>query len=270
VALTLRNTAVSFLPIPVTPEIAVPTTVWETGSRALYDSISGSGKLDHVTSDEQRAGLTARLRSLEVFAGELPEFDLSTLPEHPADLFLAWLLEAIEAGVREPHAMTLSTVDQQGRPSSRVLILKGLGDGRFEFATNSLSRKGRELAANPWAALSFYWSEQGRQVRVRGRVLSTGTQRSATDFLARSPQARVEALAGTQSETLEHPEELERALRAAKETLERDPDVVAQEWTLYGLIPDEVEFWQADDQRRHTRLRYRLCDAVWARERLWP
>ena len=94
--------------------------------------------------------LRARLRSLKVFAGQLPHFDVSKAPEHPTDLFLEWLLLAIQDGVSEPHAMTLATVDEQGRPSSRVLILKGLGDGRWEFATSRLSRKGRELDAN-WA-----------------------------------------------------------------------------------------------------------------------
>ncbi len=200
----------------------------------------------------------------------MPRFEVAEAPEHPADLFLEWLLAAIDAGVREPHAMTLSTVDEHGRPSSRVLILKGLGDGRWEFASSRLSRKGRELAASSWAALGFYWREQGRQVRVRGRVLPAGPERSAADFLARSPQARAEALAGTQSEILDDPAELSSALEQASRALSGDPHLVAEEWTLYGLVPDEVEFWQADRERRHTRLRYRQRDGIWLRERLWP
>jgi pyridoxamine 5'-phosphate oxidase len=116
---------------------------------------------------EHSTQLQARLRELRVFEGSMAHFEPSDAPAHPAELFLGWLEEAIEAGVREPHAMTLSTVDANGRPSSRVLILKGLSDGRREFATSRLNRKGQELQGNGWAALSFHWSEQGRQARVR-------------------------------------------------------------------------------------------------------
>lgn len=223
-----------------------------------------------MTGDGRSAELRARLRELPVFEGELPVFEVSGAPSHPAELFLRWLEEAIERGVREPHAMTLGTVDGEGRPSSRVLILKGLGDGRWEFAASSASRKGRELAGSGWAALGFYWSELGRQVRVRGRVLAAGTDRSAADFLARSEGARREALAGTQSEVLKDPADLEAALREADALIEQNPRVVAEEWTLYGLAADEVEFWQADAERRHTRLRYLLREGAWLREQLWP
>jgi pyridoxamine 5'-phosphate oxidase len=224
-----------------------------------------------MTAAGQRDDLRTRLRGLEVFAGEMPDLDVSVAPvHHPIELFLRWLEDAIEANVREPHAMTLSTVDHEGRPSSRVLILKGLEDGRWEFATSRRSRKGKELQDNGWAALSFYWSELGRQVRVRGRVLDAGAQRSAADFLARSSGARAEALAGTQSEVLGDTADLEEALNEAGELIEKDPGVVDEEWTLYGLSPDEVEFWQADRERRHVRLRYLLRDGAWERARLWP
>jgi pyridoxamine 5'-phosphate oxidase len=223
-----------------------------------------------MSEEARHEDLRERLRSLEVFAGALDLLDVSEAPTHPADLFLDWLIAAIDAGVAEPHAMTLSTVDAQGRPSSRVLILKGLSDGRWEFAGSRLSRKGTELQVNPWAALGFYWREQGRQVRIRGQVLPAGQERSAADFLARSTGARAEALAGTQSEVLEDRDELEEALRSATRRLEADPGLVAEEWTLYGLIAEEVEFWQADRERRHTRLRYRLVDGLWRREQLWP
>jgi pyridoxamine 5'-phosphate oxidase len=223
-----------------------------------------------MAAGEHPAQLQARLRELEVFEGSLASFEPSSAPAHPAELFLQWLEEAIEAGVREPHAMTLSTVDADGRPSSRVLILKGLSDGRWEFASSRLSRKGRELEGNGWAALSFYWSEQGRQVRVRGRVLPAGPDRSAADFLARSAGARAEALAGTQSEVLKSQADLEEALCEATQLIERRPQTVAEEWSLYGLAADEVEFWQAHPERRHVRVRYLLRAGVWSREQLWP
>ncbi len=223
-----------------------------------------------MTSAGQADDLRARLRELVVFEGDLAHFDATCAPPHPAELFLRWLLEAIEADVREPHAMTLSTVDHEGRPTSRVLILKGLSDGRWEFATSRRSRKGKELHDNGWAALSFYWSELGRQVRVRGQVLEAGAERSAADFLARSSGARAEALAGTQSEVLSDPSDLEEALREAGDLIERDPEVVDEQWTVYGLAADEVEFWQAHPERRHIRLRYLLCDGSWERAQLWP
>jgi pyridoxamine 5'-phosphate oxidase len=228
------------------------------------------GKLDAMTSGGQAEELRTGLRELQVFEGDLAQFDVSDVPSHPAELFLRWLVDAIDADLREPHAMTLSTVDRDGRPSSRVLILKGLSDGRWEFASSRRSRKGTELSANGWAALSFYWSQLGRQVRVRGRILESGAERSAADFLARSSGARAEALAGTQSAALSDPADLETALREARELIERDPQIVDQDWTLYGLAADEVEFWQAHPERRHIRLRYLLRDGSWLRERLWP
>lgn len=221
-------------------------------------------------SDGQARELRSRLRELPVFAGDLAQFDVSDAPHHPAELFLRWLAEAIDAGVPEPHAMTLSTADRDGRPNSRVLILKGLSDGRWEFASSRRSRKGAELGANGWAALGFYWPALGRQVRVRGRVLEAGPERSGVDFLDRSPAARAEALAGTQSAVLSHPEDLDAALREAHELVERNPQAVDEDWSLYGLLADEVEFWQAHSERRHTRLRYLLHEGVWLREQLWP
>jgi pyridoxamine 5'-phosphate oxidase len=221
-------------------------------------------------TDGRPTELRARLRELAVFEGEMLPFAVAEAPQHPADLFLRWLEEAIEQGVREPHALTLSTVDGEGRPNARVLILKGLSDGRWEFASSRRSRKGLELAGNDWAAMSFYWSELGRQVRVRGRVLAAGPERSAADFLARSSGARREALAGIQSEVLRDPADLEEALRTAGKLIEDEPGVVAQEWTVYGLAADEVEFWQAHPERRHVRLRYLLREGSWWREQLWP
>ncbi len=211
-----------------------------------------------------------RLRALRVFAGEMPSFETDRAPAHPAELFLEWLLAAIDVGVREPHAMTLSTVDQAGRPTSRVLILKGLLDGQWQFASSATSRKGRELAANPWAAINFYWSELGRQVRIRGRVTDAGPAASARDFLARPVGSRAEALAGRQSDVLTHPQDLDDALAEARSRVEADRKLVAEHWTLYHLIPDEIEFWQADPERRHTRLRYVLQDSRWTQQALWP
>ncbi|WP_156081168.1 pyridoxal 5'-phosphate synthase [Microbispora rosea] len=211
------------------------------------------------------------LRGLPVFDTALPEFDVDAASSDPAALFVEWLTSAVEAGVREPHAMSLATADSRGRPSSRMLICKDLAaDGTWYFATNAGSRKGRELAATPYAALCFHWPEQGRQIRVRGVAVAADAERGAADFLARSPGARADALTGRQSQVLDDPSDLEAALRAAHAAIEADPGVVAPGWTLYGVRAEEVEFWQADRDRRHTRLRYTREEAAWARHRLWP
>jgi pyridoxamine 5'-phosphate oxidase len=214
--------------------------------------------------------LQVRLRDLPVFDIELPTFDPRQAPDNPSELFVDWLLEAINAGVREPHAMTLSTVDAAGRPNSRMLILKGVADGRWLFATSRESRKGQELAETPWAAASFYWSELGRQVRIRGRVVDGGDEPSNRDFLARSEGSRAEALVGNQGRVLRDPADLEAALEEARARLANQPELIADHWRLCHLIPDQIEFWQADEDRRRTRLLYTLDQQTWIRELLWP
>lgn len=134
------------------------------------------------------------LRALPVFAADLPHFDAGQTSADPVPLFTTWLLAALDAGVPEPHAMTLATVDGAGRPSTRVLICKDVGAaGHWYFASGAASRKGRELATAPGAALGFHWPQLGRQIRIRGTATSTGAERSAADFLARSPGARAES-----------------------------------------------------------------------------
>ncbi|MEN3540348.1 pyridoxal 5'-phosphate synthase [Microbispora sp. ZYX-F-249] len=221
--------------------------------------------------DDPAGSLRDLLRGLAVFDTELPGFDVDAAPADPVELFVQWLTSAVRAGVREPHAMALATADAGGRPSSRVLICKDLdADGTWYFATSAGSRKGRELAATPYAALSFYWPEQGRQIRVRGAAVPADAERGAADFLARSPGARADALTGRQSQVLDEPSDLEAALRAAHARIEADPAVVAPDWTVYGVRADDVEFWQADRDRRHIRLRYTRADGAWTRHRLWP
>lgn len=210
------------------------------------------------------------LRGLDVFAGELPDFDTADLPADPHDLFTEWLLGAVAAGVREPHAMTLSTADAQGDPAARVLILKDVSPAGWRFASDAGSRKGRELAARPAAALTFHWPDLARQVRVQG-VVEPGTAReSAADFLARSPGARAESLLGRQSTPLADPAARDDAVRSAAARVSADPGLVAPGWTLYTLRAGRVEFWQGDPERRHTRVEYRRGDDGWERGLLWP
>ena len=210
------------------------------------------------------------LRSIKVFEGELPGFDPATAPERPELCFVEWLTEAVDAGVREPHAMTLSTLGTDGIPSGRVLILKNVDADGWQFAVHGSSPKGQDLIEHPSAALTFYWSQQARQVRVRGRVVAEPAERSAADFLARPPGSRAEALIGRQSQPLADRHELELMTKQNRDRIEDEPDLVAPEWTLYTLHADQVEFWQGDQERKHTRLRYVRQDGAWTHQLLWP
>jgi pyridoxamine 5'-phosphate oxidase len=216
------------------------------------------------------------LRRLRVFDTDLPRFQPDQTPADPLALFTEWLAAAIMAGVPEPHVMSLATSDADGHPSSRMLICRGVDPpGRWFFASSSTSRKGRELAACPHAALGFYWPRQGRQIRIRGQATAESAERSAADFLARSTESRVEGLVGHQSAILADPADQPAAITEARARIAADPDLVAPDWTLYGLLAEEVEFWQGDRDRQHIRLRYHRTGGEhtgrqWAKERLWP
>ncbi|GAA3372637.1 pyridoxal 5'-phosphate synthase [Streptomyces sannanensis] len=220
-------------------------------------------------TDDQFRTLLHSLRVWDV--PELPRFDPADAPAEPLPLFRQWLREAAEAGQPEPHTMSLATADTDGRPDVRTLMLHD-ADGRgWHFASHRTSAKGRQLAERPQAALGFYWAALGRQVRVRGSVSAADPAESHADLHARSTGALAAALTGRQSELLGSYEELEQASAAAWERAESEPDAPVPSWTLYVLEPDEVEFFQGDERRRHVRLRYRReADGVWVCELLWP
>ncbi|WFB07863.1 pyridoxal 5'-phosphate synthase [Streptomyces sp. LX-29] len=223
--------------------------------------------------DEEGRAFRQLLHSLRAGAGELPGFVPEEAPVEPLPLFRRWLREAAEAGAPEPHTMTLATADADGRPSLRTVMLHDADERGWHFGSHRTSRKGRELAHRPYAALGFYWAAVGRQVRVSGPVTTAGPEESAADLRRRSPDALVAALVGRQSEVLDSYEELIRAFDTARARVAREPDAVAPTWTRYLLVPDEVEFYQGDRQRRHVRLRYRRAGAAgtgWRRELLWP
>lgn len=214
--------------------------------------------------------LRQTLRDIEVFAGELPGFDPSTAPDTPSELFTEWFLHALSAGVPAPHAMTLATADADGDPSARVLILKDVSPEGWQFASDASSRKGRELAARPYAALTFFWAPLARQVRVRGPVLRATPELCAADFLARGAGARAESLLGRQSQPLADLAERDAQVEASLARVRSEPDLVSPGWTLYSVRPESVEFWQGDKQRRHTRLVYASSPDGWTKQLLWP
>ena len=210
------------------------------------------------------------LRDLPVFADELPGFEPAATPADPAACFEGWLVAAVAAGVREPHAMTLSTIGEDGVPSARVLLLKNVDADGWQFAVHGASPKGRELAANGVAALTFYWPELARQVRVRGTVRAESVERSAADFLARSEGSRASAMSGLQSTPLDDQGSVDIAAKQALERLAREPGLVVSEWILYTLRAGHVEFWQGDKDRKHTRVRYESGGDGWTKQLLWP
>ena len=210
------------------------------------------------------------LRPLASLAATPPPFDPTFAPENPLDLFVAWFGQAVEAGQLEPHAMTLSTVDAEGIPDARVLILKDLTDDGWWFASSSASVKGVELTANPVAALTFYWPTVGRSVRIRGAVTRGSDDENARDFSRRSLGARAVALGSPQSAPLGSRDESEAAIEKAARELDAHPDLVSPTWTLWCVRPSTVEFWQADAERRHQRLRYSSQGQSWSTTLLWP
>ncbi|MCH0562073.1 pyridoxal 5'-phosphate synthase [Streptomyces sp. MUM 2J] len=214
------------------------------------------------------------LRSLRVWDPEvtsLPGFDPAAAPDDPLDLFARWLAKAATAGQPEPHTMSLATADDEGRADVRTVMLHGADADGWAFATHASSRKGRQLAGRPYAALGFYWPLLGRQVRVRGPVAVASAEEAQADLHVRSTGALAAALTGRQSERLGSVEELRLASQAAWERARREPDAQAPTWTLYRVRAEEVEFFQGDASRRHVRLAYRRTgNDGWHRELLWP
>ncbi len=187
----------------------------------------------------------------------------------PVRQFNAWLEEAREAGLPLPEAMTLATADASGRPSARMLLLKGADENGFTFFTGYDSRKGRELEANPRAAIVVYWHPLGRQVRVEGPVRRLSPEESDAYFETRPPRSRAAAAASRQSEPVASREELEAEFERL--LAEHGDEVPRPErWGGYVLEPEVIELWQHREDRLHDRLRYRRNGDGWVLERLAP
>jgi pyridoxamine 5'-phosphate oxidase len=186
------------------------------------------------------------------------------LPD-PLEQFRAWFEEA--PGGRE--SMALATADASGRPSVRMVLLKGFDEHGFVFHTNYGSRKGREVEANPRAALLFYWREPGRQVRIEGAVERTSREDSETYFRTRPVAARFSALASPQSEPVESRADLEARVAEARARFDDDPPL-PDDWGGLRIVPDAYEFWVHDEDRLHDRFRYERDADAWRIQRLGP
>jgi len=204
------------------------------------------------------------------------EYALAGLSEEdlaadPVDQFRVWLAQAREAQPEDFTAMVLATADRDGRPAARVVLLKGLDERGFVFYTHYQSAKGRELAANPRAALVFYWSALERQVRIEGTVERTAREESEAYFASRPQGSRLGAWASPQSRPLAGREELERRVEEAAERFPDGDVPLPEDWGGFRVFPESVEFWQGRPSRLHDRLRYvRLPEGGWRIERLAP
>ena len=203
---------------------------------------------------------------------EQAALDEATVARDPIAQFAAWYDAAVAAGVPEPEAMTLSTATPEGRPSARIVLLRGFDARGFCFFTNYDSRKGRELTANPHAALTFLWPDLERQIRIEGRVERTTAAESEEYFRTRPSTSRIGAWSSPQSEVIPD--------RAALETLfaryrAEHPDDAAiprpPNWGGFRLVPERIEFWQGRPSRLHDRLCFRRgARGDWILERLAP
>ncbi|MBI5258311.1 MAG: pyridoxamine 5'-phosphate oxidase [Burkholderiales bacterium] len=200
---------------------------------------------------------------------ERAELDESAADSQPLQQFQSWFQQAQQAGVPEPNAMTLATVGADGRPSTRIVLIKGADARGIVWYSNYQSRKGRELALHPVAALQFHWVELERVVRIEGRVEQVDAAESDAYFASRPLESRLGAWASPQSEVISSRAVLVAnvARYAAQFALSppRPPH-----WGGFRLVPDTWEFWQGRKSRLHDRLRYRLQDGAWLRERLAP
>jgi pyridoxamine 5'-phosphate oxidase len=201
----------------------------------------------------------------------LGSLDVADVDHDPFRQFDKWFQQAIDAKLPEPNAMTLATVDSRGRPSARIVLIKGVDERGFVFFTNYESRKGRELSANPHASLLFHWIELERQVRIEGRVVKTEADQSDAYFASRPLGSRIGAWASNQSQVIESRSQLEVREREISLQYGDDPPRPPH-WGGYRLVPDAIEFWQGRPSRLHDRLLFTRADESgnWQIARLSP
>jgi pyridoxamine 5'-phosphate oxidase len=194
-----------------------------------------------------------------------------TAQASPFQQFQAWLVEALDADVIEPNAMTLATITADSRPAARMVLLKELDERGFVFYTNFQSRKGQELAQTPAAALVFWWGELERQVRIEGDIVPVAPEEADAYFQSRPRGSQLGAWVSQQSQVIPHRGVLEQQLQQLEQDYRNRPIPRPPYWGGYRLVPTYFEFWQGRPNRLHDRLCYRQTDSgTWQMQRLAP
>ncbi|KTD01604.1 pyridoxamine 5'-phosphate oxidase [Fluoribacter gormanii] len=211
-------------------------------------------------------------RSIADIRREYGDLNLSeqSLPEDPIVQFKLWFEDVLKNEKNDPTAMVLSTVDNQGLPDSRVVLLKGLEGGNFVFYTNYQSKKAKQIQNNPYVALNFYWPQMARQVRIRGQIKPIDKEQSDLYFSTRPIKSQYSAIVSPQSHEIEGREALEKSLNDLIQKHGQEPVLRPTFWGGYMVIPDEIEFWQGRDNRLHDRIHYYLKNGQWTFHRLAP
>lgn len=195
----------------------------------------------------------------------------SDLNPDPIKQFANWFTTAIETGIRDVNAMSLATASRDAKPSVRIVLLKTFDEDGFVFFTNYESEKGKQLEANPYAALGFYWIELDRQIRISGKVHKTSRKESETYFHSRPVGSQLSAWTSRQSAVLDGRRVLDARMEEMNERFAGKPVPLPPHWGGYRLKPDKLEFWQGRPNRLHDRFRYtRQTDGAWLIERLAP
>lgn len=197
--------------------------------------------------------------------------DVTNVADDPIDQFNKWFTEAVDAGVPEPNAMSLATVNADHRPSCRIVLLKGVEHRQFVFYTNYQSHKGRSLDEQPFCALTFFWPELERQVRIEGTVSRVEESRSEAYFQSRPTGSQIGAWASPQSSIIDSRDILEqRAQQIARRFEGMTQLPKPKQWGGYQVAPFMIEFWQGRESRLHDRIQFTLVDGQWKRHRLAP